>query len=84
MKQIIDELRQADIGKVWTDEPLANHTTWRIGGPADLLIQPKDKSALLTALKIIHRHDIPWSVIGARLQPSGEGRRDTRSRAQGG
>ena len=64
MKRIADELRQADVGKVWTNEPLANHTTWRIGGPADLVIQPKDKSALLTALNIIRRHEIPWSVIG--------------------
>ncbi|EST52805.1 UDP-N-acetylenolpyruvoylglucosamine reductase [Brevibacillus panacihumi W25] len=64
MKQIADELKQAGIEKVWTDEPLANHTTWRIGGPADLLIQPKDKESLRTALQIIHRHDIPWSVIG--------------------
>ncbi|MBY0088605.1 UDP-N-acetylmuramate dehydrogenase [Brevibacillus sp. M2.1A] len=64
MKKIADELMQAGIDKVWTDEPLANHTTWRIGGPADLLIQPKDKASLQKALQIIHRHEIPWSVIG--------------------
>ncbi|WNC12821.1 UDP-N-acetylmuramate dehydrogenase [Brevibacillus brevis] len=64
MKQIADELRQAGIEKVWTNEPLANHTTWRIGGPADLFIQPKDKESLKAALQIIHRHEIPWSVIG--------------------
>ncbi|GEC90036.1 MULTISPECIES: UDP-N-acetylmuramate dehydrogenase [Brevibacillus] len=64
MKMIADELMQAGIEKVWTDEPLANHTTWRIGGPADLLIQPKDKASLQKALQIIHRHEIPWSVIG--------------------
>ena len=64
MKQIADELVQAGIEKVWTDEPLANHTTWRIGGPADLLIQPKDKASLQKALQILHRHEIPWSVIG--------------------
>ncbi|AWX57165.1 MULTISPECIES: UDP-N-acetylmuramate dehydrogenase [Brevibacillus] len=64
MKKIADELMQAGIEKVWTDEPLANHTTWRIGGPADLLIQPKDKASLQKALQILHRHEIPWSVIG--------------------
>ncbi|HBZ82833.1 UDP-N-acetylmuramate dehydrogenase [Brevibacillus sp. FSL K6-0770] len=64
MINIADELKQAGIGKVWTNEPLANHTTWRVGGPADLLIQPKDKESLLKALQIIHRHEIPWSVIG--------------------
>jgi len=64
MKQIADELKKAGIEKVWTDEPLANHTTWRIGGPADLLIQPKDKASLKTALQILHRHKVPWNVIG--------------------
>lgn len=64
MKLIADELLQAGVGKVWINEPLANHTTWRIGGPADLLIQPKDKAALILAVQVIHRHDIPWSVIG--------------------
>ncbi|SFJ62761.1 UDP-N-acetylmuramate dehydrogenase [Brevibacillus centrosporus] len=64
MKQIAEELLQAGIEKVWTNEPLANHTTWRIGGPADLLIQPKDKDSLQAAFQIIHRHEIPWSVIG--------------------
>ncbi|GAA4715584.1 UDP-N-acetylmuramate dehydrogenase [Brevibacillus fulvus] len=64
MKQIAEELMQAGVGKVLCHEPLANHTTWRIGGPADLLIQPKDKAALQLAVQIIHRHSIPWSVIG--------------------
>ncbi|MET3288148.1 UDP-N-acetylmuramate dehydrogenase [Brevibacillus fluminis] len=61
---IAEELKEAGVGKVWLDEPLANHTTWRIGGPADLLIQPKDKESLIFAVQTIHRHNIPWSVIG--------------------
>ncbi len=64
MKYIADELIKAGVGKVWTNEPLANHTTWRIGGPCDLLIQPKDKESLILAVQIIHRHNIPWKVIG--------------------
>jgi len=62
--QLSEELKQASVGKVWVNEPLANHTTWRIGGPADLLIQPKDKETLILAVQMIHRHNIPWSVIG--------------------
>lgn len=64
INQLNDELKQANVGKVWMNEPLANHTTWRIGGPADLLIQPKDKDSLILAVQLIHRHNIPWSVIG--------------------
>jgi len=62
--QLSEELKQASVGKVWVNELLANHTTWRIGGPADLLIQPKDKETLILAVQMIHRHNIPWSVIG--------------------
>lgn len=64
INQLYEELQQANIGKILRDEPLANHTTWRIGGPADLLIQPKDKASLILAVQVIHRHNIPWSVIG--------------------
>lgn len=64
MKYIADELIEVGVGKVWIDEPLANHTTWRIGGPCDLLIQPRDKESLILAVQIIHRHNIPWRVIG--------------------
>ncbi|MGC5325615.1 UDP-N-acetylmuramate dehydrogenase [Brevibacillus sp. SYSU BS000544] len=64
MKYIADELIKAGVGKVWVDEPLANHTTWRIGGPCDLLIQPKDKESLILAVQTIHRSNIPWRVIG--------------------
>ncbi|MFM1650504.1 UDP-N-acetylmuramate dehydrogenase [Brevibacillus sp. B_LB10_24] len=64
MKEIAEELIQADVGKVLVNEPLANHTTWRIGGPADLLIQPKDKASIIAAVQIVNRHGLPWSVIG--------------------
>ncbi|AKF94393.1 UDP-N-acetylmuramate dehydrogenase [Brevibacillus laterosporus] len=64
MKHVAEALEQANVGKVWVEEPLAKHTTWRIGGPADLMIQPTDKEALIRAVQIIHQHEIPWTVIG--------------------
>lgn len=64
MKYVAEALEQANVGKVWVEEPLAKHTTWRIGGPADLMIQPTDKEALIRAVQIIHQHEIPWTVIG--------------------
>lgn len=64
MKHVAEALEQANVGKVWVEEPLAKHTTWRIGGSADLMIQPTDKEALIRAVQIIHQHEIPWTVIG--------------------
>jgi UDP-N-acetylmuramate dehydrogenase len=46
------------------NKPLAPFTTWKIGGPADLLIVPKDKERLAVALSILRRYNVPWMVIG--------------------
>ena len=34
------------------DEPLKNYTSFKVGGPADLLALPKDKEELKALLKI--------------------------------
>lgn len=37
--------------KVKKNEPMRNHTTWRIGGPVDLLVQPESVEELQQALQ---------------------------------
>ncbi len=46
------------------DEPMSAHTTWRIGGPADLYVQPTEEDELASLLSYLHTHEIPWLVIG--------------------
>lgn len=41
MEQLVNELIEADVGRVLANEPLARYTTMKIGGPADILIVPK-------------------------------------------
>ena len=41
MEQLVNELIEANVGRVLVDEPLARYTTMKIGGPADILIVPK-------------------------------------------
>ncbi|APH05347.1 UDP-N-acetylmuramate dehydrogenase [Bacillus weihaiensis] len=64
MLTITDELKNENIGKVLVNEPLAKHTTIKIGGPADLLIEPTNSESLEKALEIIKKHDVPWRAIG--------------------
>ena len=64
MKEIIKELADNEVGIIHENEPLANHTTWKIGGPADLMIQPYDKKGLTTAMKIVNKYSLPWRTIG--------------------
>jgi UDP-N-acetylmuramate dehydrogenase len=64
MNVLVNKLLEANVGKVWINEPLANHTTWKIGGPADVIIQPKDKKGLISSMRFIHTHHLPYRVIG--------------------
>ncbi|KIL34652.1 UDP-N-acetylenolpyruvoylglucosamine reductase [Cohnella kolymensis] len=64
MQQLIAELEQAGIGDIRINESLAGHTTWKIGGPADLFLIPGNDEELAAALSVLHRHGVPWCVIG--------------------
>jgi UDP-N-acetylmuramate dehydrogenase len=56
-------LRQAGL-EVRRDEPLARHCTWRIGGPAALLVEPRSAAELAAALRLEKTIGIPVVVIG--------------------
>lgn len=45
------------------EEPLKKHTTFRIGGPAEVLIRP-DLGQLPVILTLCKRHQVPYTVIG--------------------
>ncbi|TJY43371.1 UDP-N-acetylmuramate dehydrogenase [Cohnella pontilimi] len=64
MQQLLAELERAQAGSVLADEPLASYTTWKIGGPADVLIVPENRSELAAALEVLHRLGVPWKVLG--------------------
>jgi UDP-N-acetylenolpyruvoylglucosamine reductase len=46
------------------NEPLAKHTTLRIGGPADVYVEPASESDLAAVVKFCHERSLPFFVIG--------------------
>ncbi len=46
------------------DVPMSECTTWRIGGPADLLIEIEDPSDFRAALNVLTRNEVPWRILG--------------------
>ena len=46
------------------DEPMAKHTTLRIGGSADVYIEPVSESDLSAIVKFCHEGSLPFFVIG--------------------
>jgi UDP-N-acetylenolpyruvoylglucosamine reductase len=45
-------------------EPLAKHTTLRVGGPADVYVEPASEEDLASVLKYCRAHDISCFIIG--------------------
>jgi UDP-N-acetylmuramate dehydrogenase len=64
MDEIFSELQALNIGKIKKNEPLANHTTIKIGGPADLYIEPSSVNHLKMVMEVIRKHRINWRAIG--------------------
>jgi UDP-N-acetylenolpyruvoylglucosamine reductase len=46
------------------DEPLAKHTTLRVGGPADFYVEPANENDLAAILKFCHARKIPFFILG--------------------
>jgi UDP-N-acetylmuramate dehydrogenase len=46
------------------DEPLRRYTAWKIGGPADALLEPKSIEELIEAVEKAREHGVPVTVLG--------------------
>ena len=46
------------------DEPLKRYTAWKIGGPADALLEPKDADELVNAVNRARENGIPVTILG--------------------
>ena len=57
-------LRKGFRGRVLRGEPLSRHTSLRVGGPADLFLEPEDQDSLVAAVARARELDISLLVIG--------------------
>lgn len=64
MNELENKLKEASVGKVIANEPLARHTTLKVGGPADLFVEPKNIEALQQTLRLLKEAGVSWRVIG--------------------
>ncbi|HEY0369048.1 MAG TPA: UDP-N-acetylmuramate--L-alanine ligase, partial [Chthoniobacterales bacterium] len=51
-------------GEVSLYEPLAKHTTLRVGGPAQFWVEPRDERAFADIIRFCRRENLPLFVIG--------------------
>lgn len=53
-----------NLGDFFYDEPMKNHTSFCVGGPAKLLIKPNDEEALIEILKSIRKNNYKYYILG--------------------
>lgn len=62
---IINLIEDIDGLKILKNEPMSVHTSFKIGGNADVFVMPKSDDALASLLKRATENKIPVTVIGA-------------------
>lgn len=53
-----------NLGEFFYDEPMRNHTSFCLGGPAKLLIKPKDEETLIEILREIKKNNYNFYILG--------------------
>ncbi len=62
LEQLCDVLKDM---RLEYNVPMCSLTSFRIGGPADLVLYPKSEADILLAMDACSRFDVPCSVIGS-------------------
>ncbi len=60
----LEELKSFFKGTIRLSQPLANFTTFRIGGPADYYLEPLDKENVINVIKYFQANEFPFMIIG--------------------
>lgn len=61
----VQEIGELVTGRVLTDASLSRFTSFRIGGPADVLVEPNGVAELANLLRYVHATQLSHIVLGA-------------------
>lgn len=64
LRPILDEIQDADKIDYMAECPLAPYSTFRIGGPADFIVFPHTRDALIELLTLLNAKHIRYDVFG--------------------
>lgn len=64
MQKLAETLRGFDPKRLLENEPMARHTTFRVGGPAELMFLPINAQELLEALRLAQAEGVETHVVG--------------------
>ena len=53
-----------NFGTILFNEPMKNHTSFKIGGPADIMIIPENEGDIINAIKFLRENNIKYFIMG--------------------
>ena len=62
--RIYELFKDKDFGEILFDEPMKNHTSFKIGGPADVLIIPDKEEDVVEAIKYCRENGLKHFIMG--------------------
>ena len=65
IETVMNEINNETASLCLINESLKKHTTYGIGGPADLMIFPKSKKDLIKVVEIINKNKIQLAILGS-------------------
>lgn len=65
IETVMNEINNKTASLCFMNESLKKHTTYGIGGPADLMIFPKSKQDLIKVIEIINENKIQLTILGS-------------------
>lgn len=57
-------LKQLPEGTIYLNQEMKNYTTFKIGGPVDILIKPDSIKSLAQAIKLCRTYEVPYYILG--------------------
>ena len=60
-ERLLDILHEENIK---LDEPMKKHTSFRVGGVADILVKPRNEEEIIDVINLLKKENIPYLVMG--------------------
>ena len=64
MKEVIQKLKELNIGIIEEDVPLKKHTTYRVGGNALCIAYPRNNTSLVKLIHFLKGENVPYKILG--------------------
>lgn len=65
MNKIYNEMLEfLSENQIYLNEPMSKHTSFKIGGPADIFVKPKNVEELKNLIELAKKNNIQTTVIG--------------------